>query len=247
MIRFWKSSNHDDTLQKIEGGVAFILFILWAAAIGVINELNSFSTAEALYVVANANVYYFTWACFFLVLAILGNSMQNLSLSDQGKNSRTSKWMVLVATSLIVMSACVSVFRAFDCKGVDSGFCVATKLGLGVGCCCGFISLALVCVVGKAAGDNPNKFVQVEAIVGLCLTILYAVAVAFVTGPGGPGSTIGNLYYSTWLSFFLSVAVTLDCISTVTRDMKLPTLSEGGSAGAAPPKEMPAASDQNKE
>jgi hypothetical protein len=37
--------------------------------------------------------------------------------------------------------------------------------------------------------------------------IMWCFGVGFITFGGGPGSTIGNLYFSTWISFILSIVM----------------------------------------
>jgi len=238
MVRF-SQTGHEDFVKKGEGGIAFFLFFLWAVAIGLINEVISIS-AGSLYIITNANVYYFTWACFFLVLAIVGNTIQDFGDELRAGSSRNIKWMVLIASSLIVMSSSITIYRAENCRGKNGSFCQAVNLGLALGCCGTALVLMIIGLVAVLGKENPNKFLQIEIIVGVILSILYAVAVAFITGPGGPGSTIGNLYYSTWISFLFSVAVSLDCLGTILQDVKLPAVMTGQASAAASPEQASA-------
>jgi hypothetical protein len=208
-------------MNRAEPAVATVLFVFWAIAIGIMESINTVNVGgdAQLYVVQNGNVYYFTWASFFLVLAILGNSLQGFKVQDGSMHAaRTSKWAVLLASSLVVMASSVQVFRNSSCKGEHSQVCKSAKLGIGMGCCCAVLVLAIVGLAAKSM-DNADRFLQIETVVSLINFMAFAAAVAVVTGPGGAGSFIGNLYYATWISFTLSTVLLLDCGSIIGRGM----------------------------
>jgi hypothetical protein len=47
-----------------------------------------------------------------------------------------------------------------------------------------------------------------ESIMSSILTIMFAFSLAMVTGIGGPGQAVGDLYYGSWLAFFAALGVT---------------------------------------
>ena len=49
----------------------------------------------------------------------------------------------------------------------------------------------------------------------ILLIIVFGAGVAFVTGIGGPGQSVGDLYYSSWLAFGVSLGIFIACIDQV--------------------------------
>ena len=45
--------------------------------------------------------------------------------------------------------------------------------------------------------------------------IFFGVAVALITSIGGPGQTVGDLYYATWLAFWVCLGTFVSCYDEV--------------------------------
>jgi hypothetical protein len=54
-----------------------------------------------------------------------------------------------------------------------------------------------------------------ELIVSIFLVFLFGSAVAMITGIGGPGQSVGDLYYSTWLAFCVSLVIFMTCYEQI--------------------------------
>lgn len=67
--------------------------------------------------------------------------------------------------------------------------------------------LMLACPVTSKSAQCSRVQSHVELCISLFLVLLFGSAVALVTGIGGPGQSVGDLYYSTWLSFWVSLGV----------------------------------------
>jgi len=48
-------------------------------------------------------------------------------------------------------------------------------------------------------------------VVSIFLVLLLGVAVALITGIGGPGQSVGDLFYGTWLAFLTSIGLVITC------------------------------------
>lgn len=55
----------------------------------------------------------------------------------------------------------------------------------------------------------------VEMIVSFILMLLFGMAVVLITGIGGPGQSVGDMYYSTWLCFFVTIGLVLVCLEQI--------------------------------
>merc|ERR1712194_103146 len=88
-----------------------------------------------------------------------------------------------------------------------STFCSRTVFGIVLGAASTFMSLY---VVGMKIATHKAPF-WVEAVFSVVLFVLYIFGVSFLTSSYGPGAPLGNLYYFTWISFFLSFMLVANC------------------------------------
>lgn len=54
-----------------------------------------------------------------------------------------------------------------------------------------------------------------EAVISIFLVLLFGVAAAMITGIGGPGQSVGDLYYATWLAFWVSIGIFVSCFDQI--------------------------------
>jgi hypothetical protein len=190
---------------RTEGALSLILAAFWAATVSVVSNASTglAVNSELDNTIVNGNLYYFSWAGFvtsiMLCVAYL-RGVFGVDLAGEIKNraARLTLWSALLACQLVVMGASANVFDKNCASQVESGaYCKRTKYGIALGAIGTMFALA---VVGMKMITSIAPFV-VEGILALCLCIMNAFGVAFITSAKGPGSPIGNLYYFTWLSF----------------------------------------------
>jgi hypothetical protein len=75
----------------------------------------------------------------------------------------------------------------------------------------------LVCSLCSMCKCNRLQ-ATVEMMISLLLLLIFAAAVALITGIGGPGQVVGDLYYSTWLAFFVSIGIFVACSQKIRSD-----------------------------
>ena len=137
-----------------------------------------------------------------------------------------AQWYLLVAASFVVMTSSIRIYNSDNnsCNdGEDSKYCRRIKFGLSLG------AAAVVFGMVEIVLSNWGKLsVYPEAGLTFMLFVLYIVGIAIITFGGnvGPGSNIGNLYFSTWLGFVLTLFLTSKSFNAV-RDKK-----KGGEAEA---------------
>lgn len=111
--------------------------------------------------------------------------------SVQNRAARLSVWASMLAASFIVLGSSVRILKK-ACDGNDSSYCERTRFAVGSGAVTCLICLV---VIGLKVFSSVATLL-IELVSGGLLTLLNAFAVAFITSPKGPGSSIGNLYYS---------------------------------------------------
>jgi hypothetical protein len=158
-------------------------------------------------VIINANLYFFSWLAFGSTVFLSGSMVQEMIGIDvratASAHPKASRWYGLMATSLVVMGAAVRTFQASECKELgDNAFCRRTKLAVSIGVIGFFLSILMTFLATR------NMLgLSVETSVTCLQLIFWVFAVSYITFGTSPGSTIGNLYFSTWISFILTVVL----------------------------------------
>ena len=61
----------------------------------------------------------------------------------------------------------------------------------------------------RALRHFHRALAHLELLVSLFIVFLFIAAVALITGIGGPGQTVGDMFYSTWLAFWVSLGISI--------------------------------------
>lgn len=113
-----------------------------------------------------------------------------------------NKWYLFLAAAVIVTSSASRLGKA-NCDGDDSsGFCKRTKFAIACGAIGTFGAL-----VASILSFMDRLGVYVEAATSFCLFVLFILGIAFLTfgGDDAPAGNVGNLYFSVWICFILSM------------------------------------------
>jgi hypothetical protein len=177
--------------------------------------------------VSFGNLYYSTWASFGSALALLLSFIRterglDLGSELQSRGNRFRSWVILIVTTLIVMGSSASSYDARcdvdeDMKPIK--YCRRAALGVSAGCVGCVASLVVVVIrllfAGQDDDDRGNRtnktIFAVESVVSVVLFCLYGFAVAYLTSEKGPGAPLGNLYYSSWITFGMTFFVATSC------------------------------------
>lgn len=103
---------------------------------------------------------------------------------------------------MVVMVSCVRIFVATNCPGDRSMYCRRTKFGISVGVLSFLGSIACACMLSKAKVTTFN-----ELLATTVMLTFWCFGVGFITFGPAPGSKIGNLYFSCWISFIVIVMI----------------------------------------
>merc|ERR1711920_462669 len=169
-----------------------VIFGLWCVALALINDKN-----VDFYTINNANLYYSSWGSFLMSLVLffkVGRSFMNKK--KEVKNPRLGYWALLSASSLIMMSASSQLFEEEGCNEVKNVLCNRTIFAVVLGCGCAAFCLIILAVL--ILSRDATKLLMLETVTSFAIGIAYIFGVCYLTTRGGPGESIGNLYYSTW-------------------------------------------------
>lgn len=194
----------------IEGLLSLIMVALWAAIVAIVtktdNDLAFISATQEL----NANLFFFSWAGFITSLVLLVSCLKSAMGVDllgemHQRAARLTHWAMLIATTFIVMGSCMRIMSE-DCEGAankenhSTEYCRRTEVGIALGGA-GFAASVSVVVLKIFC---RMKYPTLEFLPALGLTCMNAVGTWYLTSSDGPGNSISNLYFGSWLSFLVA-------------------------------------------
>jgi len=185
----------------------FLLLAFWGAGLPVIMNPERGIAVEGDEVV-NANLYFFSWLSLAAIVFLAGHLLQEWTgmnardVLNTAASPKTGKWYGLAASSMVVMVSCIRIFRAENCSGDDLEYCKRAKFGISVGVLSFLASLGLACTLAKATMVS-----FLELLATTVMLTFWCFGVGFITFGSAPGSRIGNLYFSTWISFIIIVVI----------------------------------------
>jgi len=223
-------TSHVMVGTKLELITILLLLGFTCAATGTATNPATGMAVNAAGGVSFGNLYYSTWASFACVISLLLSYIRTeRGLDVHGEllaqGTRFRSWFVLIVTTLIVMASSASAYDA-QCQVKDeytpNKFCRRAALGVSVGCFGCVASLIVVAMrfscgnpqvqEGDADGERWNRIIfTLEGIVSVVLFCSYGFAVAYLTSEKGPGAPLGNLYYSSWITFGITFFVATSC------------------------------------
>lgn len=197
---------------KVEGVLCVFLFALWVSIVTIVSDSRNGLAVDDEGTVANANLYYFSWAGFVCSITLSVSYLKSAFDVDipgeiRTRSARLNLWSGLLATSIVVAGSSSTIFSATCSELKGSAFCSRTVFAIVLGVLTAVMSLY---VVGVKIATSKAPF-MVEAVFSFISFILYVFGVGFITSSFGPGAPLGNLYYFTWLSFFLSFMLAASC------------------------------------
>jgi hypothetical protein len=206
--------------ELAEAALSLFLLVCWIAGLPIIMAPTRFLAVapsnNGLNYVLNANLYFFSWAAFLCIVFIsFSLVVETISGAQEAVSSVTPKllkWYMLVITSLVVMASAAQFQQSQNCTNVQSITCSSNKFAISLGVI-GFVAASLVVAVMSYVGTLS---IYIETGVALFLFIMYTAGVGVITFDYGSGVTIGNLYFSTWAGFIITIFLLVECYQGVT-------------------------------
>lgn len=202
--------------SKSEAAIPLVLSWFWIAMVCVVTGPVGGLAIDNEGAVYAGNLYYFTWGGLFisiLICAAVIEEIYSIDIAHEMNNRSTSfmYWIGLLTTSVIVLAVAADIYN-LKCDGDDKdealkAYCKRCAFGVASGTIGAIFALVIV-ALKMAIGVAPFLLET-----GLCviLIILSIFEVGYITDDEAPGAPLGNLYYFSWFSFFLSLRVAKAC------------------------------------
>lgn len=168
-----------------------------------------------------ANLYYFSWASTLtsgVIMTLYVKSAAGIKTLDL----TSALWAAIVKVCFVILGASLHIWHTI------SDNCEFDEISLGAFTFCSRTVLALVVsltgilvggliVVGRLIASlcpfckTSRAMAHIELLISLFLVFLFIAAVALITGIGGPGQSVGDMFYGTWLAFWVSLGISIQC------------------------------------
>ena len=215
MFVLWLKANTYQIVDRfcIGGIISLFLLFIWVGNLILTLHNESSWAVNEIGEIKMANLYYFTWATV-MNAGLLVSSYVKRFLNSKQKPLMVVLWYAVVKICFVVFGSCCDILLSIkdECSAAVHGdetatFCERT----GAGAVLGFIGMAAGFLAGtfRAFYPNPTGTGQrAEVVTSAILSVLFAVSLVMITGIGGPGQSVGDLYYGSWLAFLASLGVT---------------------------------------
>ncbi|KAL7568704.1 hypothetical protein ACA910_021699 [Epithemia clementina (nom. ined.)] len=210
----------------VGGVLAVISFGLWLADLVLTMHSEESWAVNRIGEIKMANLYYFSWASILTAGLHLMTFVK--ALFSMSKNDTMSiVWIGICKVCFVIFGAAMHIWLNISNKcdiaefmGAVT-FCSRTVLAIIVsltGMLVGIVVIVIRFFQKISKSCRCDRFqAHIEIILSSFLLLLFAAAVALITGIGGPGQSVGDLYYSTWLSFAVALAIFLHCYDQITQ------------------------------
>jgi hypothetical protein len=203
--------------QMLEGGLAFFLLIIWSACLPTIMNPNNNIAVSGIGQgsIINSNLYFFSWISFVCIILILGSYGRDVMGSRFKKaiSPKTTTWLGLLAASIVLLATASKVHQDVDCVSDvgDLSYCKRTDYAIALGV---FGMLAPILALVLISMGKIN--LTIETVLSALMFVMFTFGVGFITfGDSRPAASGGNLYFSTWIGFSLSVVLLSKCIHQI--------------------------------
>jgi len=201
---------------KIGGVCSCITFFCWLTVIITIQHSDTSLAINEHGEILTANLYYFTWA------SIITAGMNTATYTERVINTSHAQesfmvvlWFSVVKVCFVVLSSSLHIWwnirNACPSTFFLSSYCFRTKFAMVVGALAEI--LAFLAAMSRIFKFKP--FVLIETIVACILATSFIFGAALITGMSGPGQSVGDLYYATWIALFFSLMIVREQIGHI--------------------------------
>jgi len=212
------------------GGIlSIIMFGLWISNLVLTMSSESTWAVNEIGDIEIANLFYFSWASIITSFLVMMSYIES-KLGIQEDDVMTAVWMAVNKVCAVIVGASFHIWQNIeekcDLEDIQNGaitYCTKTVFAMVVGATgmvAGSTVVASRVLERQFCPGCCSRRVRahVEAVVSVFLLLLFTVAVASITGIGGPGQSVGDLYYATWLAFVVAIGVFIHCYDRIRLD-----------------------------
>lgn len=183
---------------------AIIAVGAWSVAIPMITAPEDGLAVDRNFRVDNANLYFGSWGSFIFAMFLLASVGNERGVSG-ARDAFARRWLWLIVSSLVVMAACSRMFDGLCANRYMTGgeYCNELKVGVSLS----VVSAVVAGIMTALLWLTPERVPigVVGAFLCLCMLTMWGVMVAYLTFDYGPGASVGNIFFGTWISAILTL------------------------------------------
>jgi hypothetical protein len=158
-----------------------------------------------IYGIRDANLYFSSWGGLIVAIYIVLNLGREYYDIPPGKGYHTSHWLWLCTSSVVALGSSSRLYSdIIECNSDNEGICKDLRIGMGLSAASTAMSLFLI----ACAQFRRAPLHEIGMCSGIGVITMWAVCLAYLTFGNAPASTVGNLFFSIWISLILSIVLT---------------------------------------
>jgi hypothetical protein len=223
-----KSKTYEIVCRFACGGIlSIVCFAIWLADLLTTMHSPDSWAVNAIGEIKMANLYYFSWAAIITAGVQMVSFLKDI-FGRKEKSIMLIVWASISKVCFVILGASLHIWSkiADKCSNVnilqgwsETTYCSRTFFAIVVAVT--GILLGWLVVFSRVAHCRLCTHrirIHAEAAISMFLVLLFGAAVALVTSIGGPGQTVGDLYYSTWLAFFVAIGIFVSCFDQIKQE-----------------------------
>ena len=206
------------------GGILSLLsFWTWLANLLLTMHSGDSWAVNGVGEIEMANIYYFSWASIITAGLQLASYMKD-AFGIKKEPHMIVVWAAMGKICFVILGAAGHIWHTISdqCDIIEIQnsaitFCSRTILAMIVPAT-GLVISGLVLFVRvfiPTRWFSNRSRAHCEAVLSIFLMLLFGVAAGMITGIGGPGQSVGDLYYSIWFAFWISIRILVSCCDQI--------------------------------
>jgi len=207
----------------VGGILSLLMFWTWLANLLLTMHSGDSWAVNRVGEIEMANIYYFSWASIVTAGLQLTSFVKD-ALNIKNEPYMVVMWSVMGKVCFVILGAAGHIWHTISdqCDIVEIQnsaitFCSRTILAMIIPSTalliCGLVLFVRILVPLRWFSEHSRA--HFEGILSIFLLLLFGTAAGMITGIGGPGQSVGDLYYSVWLAFWISIGIFVSCYDQI--------------------------------
>lgn len=178
----------------------------WIFALPMVSTTDEGLAVDQNFRIDNANLYFACWGSFIVAMYLVASVGNERGTMMASRDVFARRWLWLIISSLVVMAASSRYYDGVCANHrtmTGSEFCSELKSGVALSVVSAIIAGIMTILLWLTPERLPVDMIGIFFC--LCTLIIWGLLVAWLTFDYGPGATVGNIFFGTWISAILAL------------------------------------------
>mmetsp|Transcript_16570 Transcript_16570/g.24454 ORF Transcript_16570/g.24454 Transcript_16570/m.24454 type:complete len:310 (-) Transcript_16570:1340-2269(-) len=220
-----KQIYHIVSQMWLGGLISIATFGICMATLVITMHSESSWAVNSIGEIQAANLYYFVWASIFTAGLQMASYLDKF-IGLKSEDYTTAIWLAVGKVCFVILGGGYHIWHNIsstctleDIRSRTVTFCSRTILAIAVSFTGMIVTSLITCIRVlfslRCSESMVRPRAHLEMVVSLFLVLLFGVALALITGIGGPGESVGDLFYGSWLAFLISIVLVKTCFQEI--------------------------------